>query len=98
MENEVYSLILSKCVAYEGWDVNFLGTFRSIESLLDGFVAWVEADDHPALAKELSGLKTVEQVNEVLDRNRREFGYSYDFVCIEVTAHKIDEVILPTSK
>lgn len=97
MENEVFSLILSKHVSYEGYDVNFLGTFRSIESLLDGFVAWVEADDHPALAKELSGLKTVEQVNEVLDQNRREFRYSYDSVYIEVTAHKIGEVILPNA-
>lgn len=102
MENEhknnvVFSLILNMYVAYEGCDVKFLGTFRSLETLLSGFVTWVEADGHPALTKEISSLNTVEEVNEVLERFKQEFGYSYDCVCIEVSEHKLDEVILPNA-
>lgn len=98
--DSVFSLHYFEEINYEGTDTKFIGTFRSYNDAIKGFVTWVERTATYRIMKlrdillhGLQGLETVEQVNALLDTYHRPLDC--DTAKIEIKEHKLGEVILP---
>ncbi len=99
MENDnVFSLHFFAEISWEGTETEFLGSFRSASDAIMGFFTWmgstniVNPRNREAILDALRGFGDVDGVNDVLKR----FGDAFDcdHVWIEVTQHKLGEVLL----